>query len=71
MDGALTFILVEVLRRRLNITYGELLDEMHDRIDQANQQGCLNGSRFFTRIFGPNLTQVRTYVRWPQPQYYT
>ncbi|KAK8706570.1 hypothetical protein V6N13_050131 [Hibiscus sabdariffa] len=59
MNGAMTFILIEAVRGRGqgNITYGELLDSMEERIEQANQQGCLGGSRKLTRLFGPNLTQ--------------
>ncbi|XP_022744394.1 metacaspase-1-like [Durio zibethinus] len=57
MYGAMTFILIEVVRGRPSITYGELLDRMQERIEQANQQGCFGGSRILSRIFGPNLTQ--------------
>ncbi|KAK8527796.1 hypothetical protein V6N13_085603 [Hibiscus sabdariffa] len=59
MNGAMTYSLTEIVRGRgqRNITYGELLDEMEERIEQANQQGCLGGSRILTRLFGPNLTQ--------------
>ncbi|KAK8706571.1 hypothetical protein V6N13_050132 [Hibiscus sabdariffa] len=59
MNGAMTFVLIEAVRGRGqgNITYGELLDSMEERIEQANQQGCLGGSRILTRLFGPNLTQ--------------
>ncbi|KAK8648047.1 hypothetical protein V6N13_128809 [Hibiscus sabdariffa] len=59
INGAMTFVLIEAVRGRgqRNITYGELLDEMEDRIEQANQQGCLGGSRILARLFGPNLTQ--------------
>ncbi|XVF67224.1 hypothetical protein PTKIN_Ptkin10aG0103100 [Pterospermum kingtungense] len=57
MNGALTYILIQVVRENPEITYGALLDEMQEGIDQANQQGCLSGPRFLRRIFGPNLTQ--------------
>ncbi|KAK8622334.1 hypothetical protein V6N13_117255 [Hibiscus sabdariffa] len=59
MNGAMTYSLTEVVRARgqRNITYGELLDEMEELIEQANQQRCLGGSRILTRLFGPNLTQ--------------
>ncbi|KAK6241350.1 hypothetical protein SCA6_006739 [Theobroma cacao] len=57
MNGAMTFILVRVVREKSRITYGELLNEMHERIKEANKQGCLGDSRILSRIFGPNLTQ--------------
>ncbi|XWS39741.1 hypothetical protein CRYUN_Cryun18bG0080400 [Craigia yunnanensis] len=57
MNGAMTYILIEVVKARPSVTYGELLDEMHKRIEETNKQGCLGGSRLLSRIFGPNLTQ--------------
>ncbi|XVE93149.1 hypothetical protein REPUB_Repub01dG0165200 [Reevesia pubescens] len=68
MNGAMTFILIEVVNEKQSITYGYLLDEMHKRIEEANQQGCLGGSRILSRILGPNLTQVtshKTLDNWP------
>ncbi|KAE8679985.1 7-deoxyloganetin glucosyltransferase [Hibiscus syriacus] len=65
MNGAMTFVLIEVVRGRgqRNITYGELLEEMEDRIEQANQQGCLGGSRILSKLFGPDLTQSEC-IKW-------
>ncbi|KAE8677845.1 UDP-glycosyltransferase 85A2-like [Hibiscus syriacus] len=57
MSGALTYILIEVVRGNPGISYGKLLDKMQDKIDQANQQGCAGGSGFLSTICGPNLTQ--------------
>ncbi|XVE66566.1 hypothetical protein DITRI_Ditri08aG0088800 [Diplodiscus trichospermus] len=57
MNGAMTFILIEEVRRKPSTTYGELLYRMHERIEQANQQRCLGGSTVVSRIFGPNFTQ--------------
>ncbi|GMI88353.1 hypothetical protein HRI_002504600 [Hibiscus trionum] len=57
MSGALTFILIEVVRGNPDITYGDLLDEMQGKIEKANQQGCGGGSRILSRFCGPNLTQ--------------
>ncbi|KAE8667897.1 hypothetical protein F3Y22_tig00112354pilonHSYRG00081 [Hibiscus syriacus] len=59
MNGAMTYVLIEVVRAReqRSITYGELLEEMEKRIEQANQQGCLGGSGILSKLFGPNLTQ--------------
>ncbi|XP_022726280.1 metacaspase-1-like [Durio zibethinus] len=56
MNGAMTVTLIDIVRSRPSITYGELLDEMEERIHQVNIEGCL-GSRILSRIFGPNLTQ--------------
>ncbi|XWS68286.1 hypothetical protein CRYUN_Cryun04dG0077800 [Craigia yunnanensis] len=57
MNGAMTFSLIEAVRRKQNITYGELLEEMQRRFEQVNRQGYLGDSRILSRIFGPNLTQ--------------
>ncbi|KAG4212858.1 hypothetical protein ERO13_A01G014800v2 [Gossypium hirsutum] len=57
MNGAMTYILIDVVRGNLNITYGDLLDQIETRIEDANQQGWFGGSRILSKLFGPNLTQ--------------
>ncbi|KAB2095089.1 hypothetical protein ES319_A01G011400v1, partial [Gossypium barbadense] len=57
MNGAMTYILIDVVRCNPNITYGDLLDQIETRIEDANQQGCFGGSRILSKLFGPNLTQ--------------
>ncbi|XP_017639949.1 metacaspase-1-like isoform X2 [Gossypium arboreum] len=57
INGAMTYILIDVVRGNLNITYGDLLDQIETRIEDANQQGWFGGSRILSKLFGPNLTQ--------------
>ncbi|XP_052881263.1 metacaspase-1-like isoform X2 [Gossypium arboreum] len=57
VNGAMTYILIDVVRCNPNITYGDLLDQIETRIEDANQQGCFGGSRILSKLFGPNLTQ--------------
>ncbi|TYG81544.1 hypothetical protein ES288_D01G013300v1 [Gossypium darwinii] len=57
MNGAMTYILIDVVRGNPDITYGDLLDQIETRIEDANQQGCFGGSRILSNLFGPNLSQ--------------
>ncbi|KAK8312024.1 hypothetical protein V6Z12_D01G012000 [Gossypium hirsutum] len=57
MNGAMTYILIDVVRGNPDITYGDLLDQIETRIEDANQQGCFGGSRILSKLFGPNLSQ--------------
>lgn len=54
--GAMTNILIDVVKNNHSITYGELLDSIHTSIDKANQ-GCLL-ARIFKRVFNNMLLQV-------------
>ncbi|KAB1206890.1 hypothetical protein CJ030_MR7G008194 [Morella rubra] len=42
MAGAMTYILINKVKNNAGITYGDLLDKMHDVIDQTNDKRCLN-----------------------------
>ncbi|KAH1120389.1 hypothetical protein J1N35_003549 [Gossypium stocksii] len=57
MNGAMTYVLIDVVRGNPNITYGDLFDQIETRIEDANQQGCFGGSRILRKLFGPNLNQ--------------
>ncbi|KHG07796.1 Metacaspase-1 -like protein [Gossypium arboreum] len=57
MNGALTYILIEVVKADPDVTYGNLLKRIEERIEKANERGCVGGSRILSRIFGPNITQ--------------
>ncbi|MBA0576012.1 hypothetical protein Golob_024030 [Gossypium lobatum] len=57
MNGAMTYILIDVVRGNPDITYGDLLDQIETRIEDANQQGCFGGSTILSKLFGPNLSQ--------------
>ncbi|KAG6711077.1 hypothetical protein I3842_05G035900 [Carya illinoinensis] len=41
MTGAMTFILIHVVENVPEITYGSLLDQMHEVIEQVNYKRCL------------------------------
>lgn len=57
MNGALTFLLIDFLKKYPGLTYGDLLDMMHEAIQDVNTEGgCLATSRIFRRIF-QNLSQ--------------
>ncbi|MBA0702647.1 hypothetical protein Goari_022328, partial [Gossypium aridum] len=62
MNGAMTYILIDVVRGNPDITYGDLLDQIETRIEDANQQGCFGGSTILSKLFGPNLSQVFIYI---------
>ncbi|XP_021684099.2 metacaspase-1 isoform X2 [Hevea brasiliensis] len=40
-NGALTYILVEIVKKRPGATYGDLLDMIHETIDAVNNSGSL------------------------------
>lgn len=57
MNGALTFLLIDLLKKYPGLTYGDLLDMTHEGIQNVNNEGgCLATSRIFRRMFR-NLTQ--------------
>ncbi|KAJ4827453.1 hypothetical protein Tsubulata_032972 [Turnera subulata] len=55
IGGAMTYILVDILKKNRKITYGELLDSMYKFLDEANQ-GCL-AKRMLKRVLSETLTQ--------------
>ncbi|CAK9309189.1 unnamed protein product [Citrullus colocynthis] len=44
MNGAMTFILIHLVKTFGNLTYGRLLEYMHDAVQRANKQGCFSCS---------------------------
>ncbi|XP_057502160.1 metacaspase-1-like [Actinidia eriantha] len=56
MSGALTYIFVQTIRENPQITYGDLLNEMKEKMELANRKGCLN-SPFLKKLFHCNLMQ--------------
>ncbi|KAL4036684.1 hypothetical protein IC575_000248 [Cucumis melo] len=44
MNGAMTFILIHLVKTFGNLTYGRLLEYMHDTVQRANKQGCFSCS---------------------------
>ncbi|XWS54518.1 hypothetical protein CRYUN_Cryun10bG0096300 [Craigia yunnanensis] len=57
MNGALTYLLAEVLKRLPGPTYGDLFDLIHETLDNVNQ-GCLVNTSILKRIFDCRLSQT-------------
>lgn len=57
MNGAMTYLLIEIVNSCQNITYGNLLDRIYKRIEEVNQQGCLNKSRILRKLCKSTITQ--------------
>ncbi|XWS39740.1 hypothetical protein CRYUN_Cryun18bG0080200 [Craigia yunnanensis] len=57
MNGALTYLLAEVLKKLPGPTYGDMFDLIHETIDKVNQ-GCLVNTRILRRIFDYRLSQT-------------
>ena len=59
MNGASTYIFIELLRQRPNRTYGDLLESLSETFEHnaAGQVKCLN-SRTIARLFGRKINQV-------------
>ncbi|KAI8554847.1 hypothetical protein RHMOL_Rhmol05G0128700 [Rhododendron molle] len=58
MTGVLTFLLDQTIAENPNITYGGLLDKMHEKIVHANKHGCHNVP-FLNKLFRRKLLQVK------------
>uniref|UniRef100_A0A6M2FDM9 Peptidase C14 caspase domain-containing protein n=1 Tax=Populus davidiana TaxID=266767 RepID=A0A6M2FDM9_9ROSI len=39
--GAMTSVLIQIVEKNPTITYGKLLDSIHEEIEKANKEGCL------------------------------
>ncbi|XVF44789.1 hypothetical protein PTKIN_Ptkin02bG0152200 [Pterospermum kingtungense] len=57
MNGALTYLLTEVLKRLPSPTYGDLFDLIYETLDNMNQ-GCFVNTRILRRIFDYRLSQT-------------
>ncbi|GLT64723.1 hypothetical protein SLA2020_371980 [Shorea laevis] len=57
MNGAMTFLLTDVVKSHLGITYGNLLDKIYNRIEKVNRQGCINKSRILRKLCKTTITQ--------------
>lgn len=58
MNGAMTFILIDLVKTFGNLTYGRLLDYMQDAVQRANQHGCIPFS-LCRKFFRYKQIQVR------------
>ncbi|KAJ8754809.1 hypothetical protein K2173_012733 [Erythroxylum novogranatense] len=56
MGGALTCILIDLVKRHPGLTYGDLIELMHEVIDEANRNGCVL-TRFFKLVFHGRILQ--------------
>ncbi|XP_050261755.1 metacaspase-1-like isoform X2 [Quercus robur] len=41
MAGAMTYLMIETVRNNAEVTYGLLLDKMHEMVEQFNNKSCL------------------------------
>ncbi|XVE93146.1 hypothetical protein REPUB_Repub01dG0165100 [Reevesia pubescens] len=57
MNGALTYLLAEVLKKLPGPTYGDLFDLIRETFDNVNQ-GCLANTKILGRIFDYRLSQT-------------
>ncbi|KAG8650367.1 hypothetical protein MANES_07G032300v8 [Manihot esculenta] len=57
MNGALTYVLIEIVKKYPGPTYGDLLDLIHETIEDINNSGC-QFSRFLRSKFNNMLLQV-------------
>ncbi|KAJ6691144.1 hypothetical protein OIU74_015772 [Salix koriyanagi] len=57
MNGALTYLLVYILKKYPGLTYGDLLDLIHEELSKFNEGGCLP-AKFLRKIFKNQLLQT-------------
>lgn len=55
-NGALTYLLIYFLKKYPGLTYGDLLDLMHEELSKFNEGGCLP-AKFLRKIFNDLLSQ--------------
>ncbi|KAK8518950.1 hypothetical protein V6N13_017793 [Hibiscus sabdariffa] len=58
MNGALTFILAEILKKLPGPTYGDLFDLIDETIQNVNQSGCLANTRILRKLFDSSFSQT-------------
>lgn len=59
MNGVLTYILIDNVKKNEKLTYADLLDKIQDAIDQfSTNDHCLIGSKFLQKFFTNRITQV-------------
>ncbi|KAJ6683605.1 hypothetical protein OIU85_007309 [Salix viminalis] len=57
MNGALTYLLIYFLKKHRGLTYGDLLDLIHEELSKFNEGGCLP-AKFLRKIFKNQLLQT-------------
>ncbi|KAJ6289989.1 hypothetical protein OIU78_025828 [Salix suchowensis] len=53
--GAMTYFLIQIVKKNPTITYGKLIDSIHEHIEKANSEGCLPG--VIKRVLNSILSQ--------------
>lgn len=66
MNGAMTFILIHLVKTFGNLTYGRLLEYMHDTVQRANKQGCFSCS-FLRKVLRYKQIQVISLLPYSFP----
>ncbi|CAK7328480.1 unnamed protein product [Dovyalis caffra] len=56
MNGAMTYLLTKNLKKYRGVTYGDLLDMMHEDLQNVNESGCF-AEKFFKKIMKNLLLQ--------------
>lgn len=62
MNGVLTYLFTKTIREYPGITYGRLLEKMHDEIKKINRTRC--NKRILQHIFHRKIVQVGFLVRF-------
>lgn len=60
MNGVLTYLFTKIIREYPEITYGRLLQNMHDEIKKINRSRCNN--RILQHIFNRKIAQVGFHI---------
>ena len=56
MAGAMTYLMIETIKKDPGITYGHLLERMREMVDQFNDKSCLG--KFLPTVFYHRKIQV-------------
>lgn len=57
MNGAMTFLLIKILKKYHGATYGDLLDMMHEELEKVNESRCF-AEKILKKITKNMLLQV-------------
>ncbi|KAL5857331.1 hypothetical protein ACOSQ3_004789 [Xanthoceras sorbifolium] len=57
MNGAMTYILTKSVRKHPGLTYGDLIDLIHEAFEEVNQNECLVNTHFLRKFYKESLSQ--------------
>ncbi|TXG53947.1 hypothetical protein EZV62_019203 [Acer yangbiense] len=57
MNGAMTYMLTSSVRKFPGLTYGDLLDLIHEEFEKVNKNDCLVNTNFLKRFYKDSLSQ--------------